>query len=304
MIGAELLTGSRIRLEPLALEHAEGLFSIYGDSRAMVYWLTPPHSNVAETISMIQGSLTSKDPWWTIIRQDTGQVIGGVWFIDASVPGMGYIIHPDYWQQGYGTEAGNLALEFAFKKMNLNRVELWIDSRNVASQRLAVKLGFISYGHFFQRYPNRVTPHDTLTLGLRADEWAAQRNRTAAMMGRTLSFLALHPVVRVRDVVQTANFYQNQLGFDVEYLDGHRFAIVARGEWSAERVRIHFLHSDEPDKSGAFYITLGVSVDLLYDELKAKGVKIIGELVTQPYGRREFRVEDLNGWQLIFASAA
>jgi [ribosomal protein S5]-alanine N-acetyltransferase len=303
MITGEILTGTRIRLEPVHLEQADGLFTVFSDSRAMVYWNTPTHANLAETTSMIRGILACGERWWAIIRQDTGQVIGGIWFIDASVPGMGYIIHPDHWRQAYGAEAGNLALDYGFTKMSLNRVELWIESENIASQRLAAKLGFTKHGHFFQRYPNRAKPHDTLTFGLRADEWASQQNRTAPVTQRTLAFLAIHPVVRVRDVAQAVTFYQGQLGFDVEYLDGQRFAIVARGEWSAERVRIHFVYNDEPDKPGAFYITVGMTADLLYAELQAKGVKITRELTTEPYGRREFEIEDLNGWRLIFASA-
>jgi RimJ/RimL family protein N-acetyltransferase/uncharacterized glyoxalase superfamily protein PhnB len=285
------------------LEHAEGLFGIYGDKRAMAYWNTPAHMNVADTTSMIRGMLAANEPWWTVIHQDTGQVIGGICFINASVPGMGYIIHPDYWRQGYGTEAGSLLLDYGFTKLNLNRVELWIDSENVASQRLAYKLGFIPRGHFFQRFPNKLKPHDTLTFGLRADEWSAQRDRSATTAPHALAFLGINPIVRVRDVAQTVAFYQEKLGFDLEYIDGQRFAIVARGEWSAERVRIHFAHSDEPDKPGAFYITVGMTVDLLYAELNAKGVKITRELASQPYGRREFEIEDLNGWHLTFASA-
>ncbi len=304
MIIAEVLTGNRIRLEPVRLEHADGLFTIFGDSRAMVYWNTPIHANVDETTSMIRGFLAIKEPWWAVIRQDTEQVVGGVCLIDANVPGMGYIIHPDYWRQGYGTEAGNLLLDYAFTKLGLNRLELWIDRENIASQSLATKLGFTLYGHFFQRFPNKSKPHDTLTFGLRADEWAAQKNRTAITTQRTLAFLGINPIVRVGDIAQTVAFYQEKLGFDADYVDGQRFAIVSRGEWSAEKVRIHFLNSDEPDKSGAFYITVGMTVDLLYAELQAKGVKIMRELVTQPYGRREFEIEDVNGWRLVFASAA
>lgn len=303
MTTGEILVGTRVRLEPVGLQHAEGLFGVYGDDRAMVYWNTPTHASLADTTAMIRGIVASKELWWVVIRQDTGQIIGGMCFIDANVPGMGYIIHPDHWRQGFGTEAGNLLLEYIFTKMSLNRVELWIDSKNIASQKLASKLGFTRYGHFFQRFPNEAEPHDTLTFGLRADEWAAQKEKTAANSQRTLAFLNVHPVMRVHDVRKTVEYYQTMLGFDVEYLDGQRFAIVARGEWSAERVRIHVAHSDEAGNPGALYITVGMTADLLYEELKAKDVKITRELTTEPYGRREFEIEDVNGWRLMFASA-
>jgi predicted enzyme related to lactoylglutathione lyase len=40
--------------------------------------------------------------------------------------------------------------------------------------------------------------------------------------------------------------------------------------------------------------------DALNAELKAKGVKIVRGLCDQPYGCRDFEIEDLNGYRLCF----
>ena len=46
-----------------------------------------------------------------------------------------------------------------------------------------------------------------------------------------------------------------------------------------------------------FWVT---DTDALYHELKARGAKIDYELCTQPYGCREFGVQDLDGHDLSF----
>jgi uncharacterized glyoxalase superfamily protein PhnB len=40
--------------------------------------------------------------------------------------------------------------------------------------------------------------------------------------------------------------------------------------------------------------------DALYDELKSRGAKIDYELCDQPYGCREFGIQDLDGYDIAF----
>jgi uncharacterized glyoxalase superfamily protein PhnB len=40
--------------------------------------------------------------------------------------------------------------------------------------------------------------------------------------------------------------------------------------------------------------------DALYDEFRAKGVRIARAICDQPYGNRDFDIEDCNGYRLCF----
>lgn len=54
---------------------------------------------------------------------------------------IGYELSPEYWRNGMMTEAIGAILEFGFRVWGLNRIEAFIDPRNVASRKLLEKLG-------------------------------------------------------------------------------------------------------------------------------------------------------------------
>lgn len=53
----------------------------------------------------------------------------------------GYVFHPDHGGKGYATEAVHRVLHLAFDDLGLRRVVARIDAENVASARLAARLG-------------------------------------------------------------------------------------------------------------------------------------------------------------------
>jgi RimJ/RimL family protein N-acetyltransferase len=80
-----------------------------------------------------------------------------------------------YRGNGYGTEAINFALDFAFRCANLHRVALEVFSYNASALRVYEKVGFVVEGrkredHFFDG-----VYHDTLTMGILKKEWALLR---------------------------------------------------------------------------------------------------------------------------------
>ena len=54
---------------------------------------------------------------------------------------ISYIINPQYWGNGYATEAAGLLLRFGFTKLNLHRIYATCDPRNLASSKVLEKIG-------------------------------------------------------------------------------------------------------------------------------------------------------------------
>jgi RimJ/RimL family protein N-acetyltransferase len=80
-----------------------------------------------------------------------------------------------YRGKGYGTEAINFALDFAFRYANLHRVALEVFSYNDNALRVYQKVGFVVEGrkredHFFDG-----AYHDTLMMGILKKEWVLLR---------------------------------------------------------------------------------------------------------------------------------
>lgn len=56
---------------------------------------------------------------------------------------MGYFIHNQFWEKGYGKESVIAATHLFFKQLNYHRIELHINMDNEPSIRLAESAGFI-----------------------------------------------------------------------------------------------------------------------------------------------------------------
>jgi [ribosomal protein S5]-alanine N-acetyltransferase len=172
----------RLTLRPLAPEHAAALHEIYSSPEAMRFWHTPPHVRMDETLDLIDQRLTPDERSWALmLGRNQNTAIGQISFLgNPGPPGMGYILDPRYWGNGYMTEAVQAALEFGYGELGYDQVELWISRANLASQKLAARNGFKRRGEFLQKYPHNVAEHQTLIYGLRLEEWLSATQRRAA----------------------------------------------------------------------------------------------------------------------------
>jgi catechol 2,3-dioxygenase-like lactoylglutathione lyase family enzyme len=134
-------------------------------------------------------------------------------------------------------------------------------------------------------------------------------------MPATISFVAAVPQFTVPDLVRTAEYYRDVLGFQIAgYWDGEQvsfatdpapvFAIVWR-----DQVQVFFNRGDQPEvrarpSEGAPDVYLRViGIDALADELRTRGAEILDGPEDRIYGQRELVVTDCNGLILCFGEA-
>lgn len=116
------------------------------------------------------------------------------------------------------------------------------------------------------------------------------------------------PYFIVDDVVATANFYRDKLGFHYDRFWGEppSFCMVKRGGilimlGQLEKAGVMRPNRLAVDGGDAWDTYVWVDdANALYEEFKARGVKIVRGLCDQPYGNRDFDVEDCNGYRLCF----
>lgn len=301
-----VLETERLILQPLAPAHAAALHQIYADPEAMRFWSTPPHRSVEETAALVNLLLAGPGRSWAIQRRDDDAAIGHVYYLgNSGSPGMGYILHPSHWGQGFMSEAVRGVLAFGYDQMGLDRVELWIDSRNVASQRVAERTGFTRRAAFLQKYAHAAGSHEKLVYGMHSEEWrtppGTPRKQPAPAYG-------LHPILAVADVRKTAEYYRDRLGFEIDFLYGQppRYAGISLREWTATGASIHLSHTETPPATDAvsLYLDIGPDIDRLFARYKAQGVEIADEPASMPWGQREFTIKDCNGYTLRFGTPA
>jgi predicted enzyme related to lactoylglutathione lyase len=119
---------------------------------------------------------------------------------------------------------------------------------------------------------------------------------------------SIAPYFVVDDVIATANYYRDSLGFayDRFWNEPPSFCMVARNGVvimlaQLERTGVMRPNRYVDPEGGAWDAYLWIDqVDALNAEFKARGVKITRDVCDQPYGCRDFDIEDCNGYRLCF----
>lgn len=115
------------------------------------------------------------------------------------------------------------------------------------------------------------------------------------------------PTFVVLDVVKTAEYYRDVLGFTIlgYFLDPPVYAMVARDE-----VEIHFGKADEGGEMqvnesvrkglGSDVYIFVSDIHKLHEEFLERNVKIIEGPIRRVYNCVEITINDCNGFQLVF----
>ncbi len=81
---------------------------------------------------------------WAVEERQSGEMLGrvGLWNPEGW-PGLeiGWTIRRAFWGRGFATEAGKVAIEYAFEELQQSHVISLIRPENIASRRVAEKLG-------------------------------------------------------------------------------------------------------------------------------------------------------------------
>ena len=141
---------SRLILRHQVPADLESLFALYSDPDVIRYIPDAPRTydeTRAELMWHRNGHPEHPElGLWATIHKETNEFIGRCGLLPWTIDGraeveVAYLISKAYWGQGLGTEAAQAVLEYGFEKINLIRLICLIDRENVASRRVAEKIG-------------------------------------------------------------------------------------------------------------------------------------------------------------------
>ena len=149
----------RLLLRPITMKDAPDIFAYASNPEVTKYVRFVTHKSIKETHAFIRRVRASYrkgiTPLWGIEIKASGRLIGALGFLQWPNPDrraeLGYVINPDFWGQGYVTEAAKVLCDFAFKKMKVNRIEAGTIVGHTASERVLQKCGFKFEGILRQR---------------------------------------------------------------------------------------------------------------------------------------------------------
>ena len=172
---------SRLRLRPIAAGDWPAIFAYMSDPRVTAFL---PQGRLDEEASRAFALKHSSDEGeaLAVIEKKSGQMIGHMpfhrWFAPETFE-IGWAFNHAHHGKGYATEAGQALLAHAFETLKAHRVIATCQPENVASWRVAEKLGLRREAHFraaLYRAPG--IWWDEFFYALLAEEYAALRSHS------------------------------------------------------------------------------------------------------------------------------
>lgn len=145
-----ILETERLVLRRLVLDDLDALFELYRDLEIRRYF---PEGvlNLDQTKAELEWFLNGHPRFpelglWATINKETGEFMGRCgllpWTIkDRQEVEVAYLLGKKFWGQGFASEAGLAIVQYAFQKLDLSRLICLIDPENLASVKVAERIG-------------------------------------------------------------------------------------------------------------------------------------------------------------------
>lgn len=176
---APTLLTARLRLRTFNESDADALFALHSNADVLRYWDAPPWVEPLRAERFITACREIEEAGagtrLAVERVSDGVFIGWCsltrWNPDYRSSSMSYCFDDGAWGHGYATEAARSLLQWAFKTLDLNRVQAETDTRNAASARVLEKLGFVREGKLREDCVVNGEVSDSWVYGLIRREW-------------------------------------------------------------------------------------------------------------------------------------
>ncbi|MEP6842875.1 MAG: GNAT family protein [Pseudolysinimonas sp.] len=179
----EPIRTERLALRLMTVADVDDVHAYQGREDVCLYLLHEPRTrdeierHVAKCAAAT--TLAADGDWIEPAIELDGRVIGHMYVNLSSVEHLGgeigWTLHPDFFGQGYATEASRAILDLAFGELGLHRMHAELDPRNDASIALCHRLGMREEAHFVKDMLVKGVWDDTGVYAVLAEEWAAGR---------------------------------------------------------------------------------------------------------------------------------
>jgi ribosomal-protein-alanine N-acetyltransferase len=183
-----MIRTARLYLRDFATSDYEAVHAYAADPLVTRYTSFGPNSREdTESFLAIAADEVNAEPRksfsFAVIHAHTNRLIGsgGIVMSDAMGPqfSFGYVLHPDWWQQGFGKELAAALLRFGFDELKAHRMWAHVFVGNTVSARILESLGLRLEGCTRQALFARQSWHDAFTYAMLSSEWASRQDEHA-----------------------------------------------------------------------------------------------------------------------------
>ena len=174
----------RLELRALTMEDLPLYYERLGSSEAVTrYMLWKPHTSLDESAASIQKALrryeTGDSCRWAITLKTNGELIGIIDLIpverSAGTCSFAYMLCEEFWGMGYGTEALQAVVDYAFQFCGAESVQADHFAENPASGAVMRKVGMTFLGTISGKYEKNGVAYDAPQYRITKEEWLSRQ---------------------------------------------------------------------------------------------------------------------------------
>ncbi|WP_424768437.1 GNAT family N-acetyltransferase [Paenibacillus sp. sgz302251] len=180
-MGIELLT-ERLIIRDFHVDDWQSVHQYASNPSVAKYMIWGPNTE-EETKAFIQHTMNMQKPTprtgfeLAVTLRTNGKLIGGVGIHASDRQGeMGYCLHPDYWRQGYASEAAAEMLRFGFRELGLHRIFATCRPDNIGSASVMKKIGMLYEGRLREHMFHKEKWHDSFQYSILEHEFKGLNN--------------------------------------------------------------------------------------------------------------------------------
>ncbi len=146
-----MISTKRLSLRPWQIDDAEALFKYASDERVSELALWPTHTSIEMSRNVIRDYFIPNPHTFAMILKESEEAIGCIGLVpegnehftpESNEREIGYWIGYPFWNLGLTTEALTAFKGYCQTRLRLLSLLITTDTRNIASQKVAIKCGF------------------------------------------------------------------------------------------------------------------------------------------------------------------
>lgn len=173
------LETERLSLRKITRADISGYYRLFGSAEVARWMLWEPHTDIQQSAAAVEKVLaryeTGRCYRWGITRKGEDGLIGIIELLrfeeKAGSASFAYMLVPDVWGKGYGTEAVKAAFRFAFEKMEAEVITADHFADNPASGAVMRKAGMEFARILPGRYEKNGCKYDAAEYRMTKKRW-------------------------------------------------------------------------------------------------------------------------------------
>ena len=170
------LKSNRLILRPFSIKDIEDVFLFASDEIVTKYLTWTPHTDISQTEKVVKEVYMARPGIYAIELKSEHKCIG---CIDIRISpehdkaSLGYVLNREYWNKGYMSESLKLIIDFAFSKLELNRIESTHYIGNEGSGRVMQKCGMKYEGKGLKEVKIKGVFYDVSHYAILREDWTS-----------------------------------------------------------------------------------------------------------------------------------